>query len=359
MDAAVALAGFVWGWVLPLSLQGLVLLSAAAVLDRLLPGTLWPELRFAALLVLFLRLLLPPAPGAFLPALAAFLPAGPAWLDPGPFDPLEPGTRRLGFLVAGLWSAGGLALVTLEGVRAARRNALWRRARPLGVEAEAALRSAANRMGLRRLPAARVLPGLASPCVFGIPAPRLLLPAELPAAELEPSLLHELAHVRRGDLLVGALISLVRTLFWFHPLVHLGARRLADLGELCCDRTVIRRIGAGVGAYRHALLECAARRHGQALAGLAFVGGSSLLARLAALERIERDRPGLRRTLALFVMLGTFGCALTVGPPAERRAREMAEIITRPPGCLQLRFLIMERMARERRVDPPPTTHHP
>jgi hypothetical protein len=182
------------------------------------------------------------------------------------------------------------------------------------------------------------------------------LPAGLSPAEAEPALLHELAHVKRGDLLLGALTGLVGALYWFHPLVRLAVRRLADLRELCCDRTVARRIGAGLADYRQALLDYAARRHGGELAGLSFVGGSCLLARLTALERAERDRPRARRFAAVLVALTTFGCAAVVGPPAERRAQEMARIISRPPGCLQLRYLIMERMARERRVDPSPPT---
>lgn len=356
MAAAGVLAGFVWGWILPLALQATLLLAAAALLDRLLPRAVWPEVRVAALGVLLLRLLLPPAPGSVFPLLERAWPGGLALFDLAPFDPLAPGTRLLGFAVAAAWTLGCAGVVGLEALRAGRRAALWRRAQPLDAELRAAWHSAGARLGLGRLPEARVVDGLVSPCVFGAWRPRILLPAGLSAAEAEPALLHELTHVRQGDLWLGVLTGLVGALYWFHPLVRLAARRLADLREVCCDRAVARRIGPGLAEYRRALLEFAARRHGRALAGLSFVGGSSLLARLAALERAERDRPRLRRLAALLVALTTFGCAAVVGPPAERRAREMAEIITRPPGCLQLRYLIMERMARERRTAPPPIT---
>lgn len=356
MDALGPLAGFVWAWILPLALQATLLLAAAALLDRLLPRAVWPEVRLAALVVLLLRLLLPPSPGSVFPPLERAWPGGLSLFDPGPFDALAPRTRVLGFAVAAIWALGVGAAVLWEIVRARRRATLWRRAEHLDAGLSAALRAAGNVIGLPRVPGARVVTGLASPCVFGLLRPRILLPAGLSPAEAEPALLHELAHVKRGDLLLGALTGVVGTLYWFHPLVRLAARRLADLRELCCDRTVARRIGPGLADYRQALLNYAARRHGGELAGLSFVGGSCLLARLTALERAERDRPRARRFAAVLVALTTFGCAAVVGPPAERRAQEMAQIISRPPGCLQLRYLIMERMARESRVEPSPTT---
>lgn len=356
MDWTGAIAGFVWGWILPLALQGTLLLAAAGLLDRCLPRAVWPEVRLAALGVLLLRLLLPASPGSVFPLLERAWPGGLSVLDFGPFDALAPRTRIIGFAVAAFWALGVGLTMLQEFVRARRRAALWRRAERLDPGMEAALRAAGRVIGLARLPEARVAAGLASPCVFGLLRPRILLPAGLSPAEAEPALLHELAHVRRGDLLLGALAGVVSALYWFHPLVRLAVRRLADLRELCCDRTVARRIGPGLADYRRALLDYAARRHGRALAGLSFVGGSSLLARLAALERAEHDHPRARRIAAMLVALTTFGCAAVVGPPAERRAQEMARIISRPPGCLQLRYLIMERLARENRVDPSPTT---
>ncbi len=167
----------------------------------------------------------------------------------------------------------------------------------------------------------------------------------------EHALLHELAHVRRGDLPLAAFCGLLRAIYFFHPLVHLAERRLAGLRELCCDRFVARQLGEERVAYRQTLLAFAARRHGEALAALPFAGRSSLLERLRALERAEQrpppaappaHHPGDGRALA---------CAVPLAPPAALGAARVAEMIDKPPGCLQLRFLVMGKMAQEMRAN--------
>jgi hypothetical protein len=156
VDALGPLAGFVWAWILPLALQATLLLAAAALLDRLRPRAVWPEVRLAALVVLLLRLLLPPSPGSVFPPLERAWPGGLS-LDPGPFDALAPRTRVLGFAVATIWALGVGAAVLWEIVRARRRATLWRRAEHLDAGLSAALRAAGSVIGLPRVPEARVV----------------------------------------------------------------------------------------------------------------------------------------------------------------------------------------------------------
>ena len=65
-------------------------------------------------------------------------------------------------------------------------------------------------------------PGLLFVC--GLWGPRLVLPRSLPgslsAADMDQVILHELAHLRRGDLYWGWTIELARILYFFHPLVY-------------------------------------------------------------------------------------------------------------------------------------------
>jgi beta-lactamase regulating signal transducer with metallopeptidase domain len=262
--------------------------------------------------------------------------------------------RGWAIAIALVWLAGALLGLLLLAVRHYRLTRIWRAAAPAGEALEALLAAAAARLGMRRTPALRVASGLGSPCVFGLFRPRILLPPDLSPRMAEHALLHELAHVRRGDLPLSALLGLLRAVYFFHPLVHLAARRLAGLRELCCDRFVARRLGTERTAYRQTLLAFAARQHGEALGALPFAGRSSLLERLRALERAERDRPLLRRGLTALAALLALACAVPLAPSAEAAAAEVAELIDRPPGCLQLRFLVMERMAAEQRLERKP-----
>ena len=341
-----SLAEFFWSQVAPISIQAAILLLAAGLADRLLPRAVWPELRLAVGSILLLKLVLPPAwasPIPFLPAAA--LPSIPS------FGLTEAENwRGLAIGIAIVWLAGVFACLAMGAWRRRHLARVWRAAEPAGAEMEQLLARAASRLGLRRPPPLRIAAGLESPCVFGLWRPRILLPPDLSREVAEHALLHELAHVRRGDLLLAAFLGILRAVYFFHPLVHLAARRLEGLRELCCDRLVARRLGAETAAYRRTLLSFAARRHGEALAALPFAGRSSLLERLRALERAEKDRPMLRRGVTTLGAALALACAVPAAPRAEAGAVEVAELIARPPGCLQLRFLVMERMAAEQKL---------
>ena len=78
-----------------------------------------------------------------------------------------------------------------------------------------------------------------SPSLFGFVRPRLLLPAGLTRdfspEELRYVFLHELAHIKRNDILVGWLMTALQILHWFNPLVWLAAHRMRVDRELACD----------------------------------------------------------------------------------------------------------------------------
>jgi len=52
---------------------------------------------------------------------------------------------------------------------------------------------------------------------------------------------HELAHIRRGDLFWGLIASVVRAVFFFHPLVWWSERQLKLVQEVAADELVIAR----------------------------------------------------------------------------------------------------------------------
>lgn len=87
---------------------------------------------------------------------------------------------------------------------------------------------------------------LRTPALFGFFKPRLLIPSSvvnrLSKQELRMVLMHELAHVRRRDVLLNWLIIGVRALHWFNPFVWLAMRQLRAGRELVCDEMVLVRL---------------------------------------------------------------------------------------------------------------------
>jgi bla regulator protein BlaR1 len=105
---------------------------------------------------------------------------------------------------------------------------------------------------------------LESGSVAGLPAvigwrSRVVLPRDFDqrydSHERQLVLCHEDVHRRRGDLHASALVAALRCLFWFNPLVHLGAGRFRHDQELACDAAVLRRHPQSRRAYGDALLK--------------------------------------------------------------------------------------------------------
>jgi bla regulator protein BlaR1 len=83
-----------------------------------------------------------------------------------------------------------------------------------------------------------------SPGLIGCFFPKLLLPVRSPQAslsdrELRHIFLHELAHLKRGDLFLNWGMALAAALHWFNPVVWYVLRRMRLERELACDSIVL------------------------------------------------------------------------------------------------------------------------
>lgn len=99
-------------------------------------------------------------------------------------------------------------------------------------------------LGLRRAPSLRTSDAIGGPLLLGVIRPAIVLPNSLVhacgPAELRLALTHELAHLRRRDLLWNWLPTLAEVVFFFHPAVWLARREWLLAQELACDETAAR-----------------------------------------------------------------------------------------------------------------------
>jgi bla regulator protein blaR1 len=102
------------------------------------------------------------------------------------------------------------------------------------------------------------------PCVIGVLRPIILMPAalltRLPADQLELVVLHELTHIKNGDLWVNAMQVALEVLLFFHPAVHWISADIRALRERRCDREVLR-LRATPMCYAKTLLSLEEYRH--------------------------------------------------------------------------------------------------
>ena len=101
----------------------------------------------------------------------------------------------------------------------------------------------ARRLGINRTVTLLQSGLVRAPSAFGFLRPSILVPlgilANLPPDQVETILLHELAHIRRGDYITNLLLHLAEAIFFFNP----GLRWVASLTrrerEACCDDMVL------------------------------------------------------------------------------------------------------------------------
>ena len=82
-------------------------------------------------------------------------------------------------------------------------------------------------------------PAVGAPATWGLLKPRIILPPDLPgsvtAKQLQWILLHELAHIRRGDLWVATVQRLVQIVQCFNPAVWIANWMIDQQREYACD----------------------------------------------------------------------------------------------------------------------------
>lgn len=180
----------------------------------------------------------------------------------------------------------------------------------------ALLEQTASELGLKRMPHVLLGPGDSVPMVWGVLRPRLLLPSGFETWSPEKQrgvLLHELAHLKRGDPLALWAAQWVKALHWFNPLVWLTFRALRADQERACDDAVLRH-GVRASDYAQSLLDLSRHNRlapGLSLCALTITRCAPVEARVQAILDPQRRREGLN----LRWIAGLAGCALLITLP--------------------------------------------
>ena len=118
---------------------------------------------------------------------------------------------------------------------------------------QALLRQLAGTIGLQQTPNLVESRAVSTPAVHNFRKPAIILPAGMSQSLTEDQLrhvfLHELAHIKRRDLLVQWFAHVVRAVHWFNPFIWIAVARLRVECELETDILALRHVGE---AHRHA-----------------------------------------------------------------------------------------------------------
>ena len=336
--------------------QVAVLIAIIFAIDLVIKRFAWPQLRYALWLLILVKLILPPSltsPASFtaeIPSLAKrtvniqlaapqinqpiietakhpeYIPAVPqpaeTIISPQPAEPqIQKQSPKIVFakqtpswkVYAALsWLAGVVVLSLWLTIRLKKlRKEHISFPKPVPERFQHLLEETVGKLKLKTIPKVILTDKVCCPAVFGLFKPVLLIPADklssMSRQDTEHILLHELAHIKRGDLIVHAVYMMLQIIYWFNPLLWLIRKQLQNLRELCCDATVARILKEKTFSYRETLLETARQLlaepidPGLGLLGL-FENSNWLVDRLKWLEKKTwKNRP--IRILTIFVLV--------------------------------------------------------
>ncbi len=201
-----------------------------------------------------------------------------------------------------VWLGGAVLMLGRAGWQVAGAERLRRATRPLDDPRVAQLLAEAQRaVRLTRKVRVAVTDKLTSPAVVGVLVPTLILPLSLLTTltpeQLQFVLLHELAHIRRGDYFANLFQLFVEALLFFNPAVWWISQQVRREREACCDALAIELSGAPVD-YAKTLVCVAENSLSHAPAAAPAFGDEREPSSLA--DRVQRLLvPGYRPSLRL------------------------------------------------------------
>ena len=178
------------------------------------------------------------------------------------------------------------------------------------------------------------------PVTWGHWEPKVLLPPASRDWTRERALIvlrHEIAHVRRRDWLIQLFARIIRSVYWFHPLVWIACAQLRLECECACDDAVLR---GGVDGSRYAehLLDLArafVKTRGPAQAA-ALARRSTLEYRVRAMLARGHDRSQLHRASVVALATVMLAAALAAAGYGESANEPPAVASAAPPRRLTL-----------------------
>ncbi|TWU03065.1 Regulatory protein BlaR1 [Symmachiella macrocystis] len=274
-------------------------------------------------------------------------------------------------LLASAWMTGTLLFLTplflglAASVRQARRS--QRMTDPVWTNLCA---EAAARLGLSRSVTLRQTEDGVVPMTSGVFFPVVYLPRDSQhwtAARRRLVLLHELAHVKRWDVLFQALARLACAIYWFHPLAWYALRNVRIESESACDDCVVG-TGERVTDYAAQLIDIArAYRRPRLVSGVAITRSTQLEGRIVSLlDRARSHQPVGKRVArgllagALITVLGL--SVIGVGDRARVSAFERGDTprrdndaVAAPPEDIDREAFAKQRAAQVAALLPPTT----
>lgn len=277
----------------------------------------------------------PAATEAHAPARLARIASAPRSASMWPTIVASAGQGAL--VIAAVWASGVLLVLGGLGWSLLVVRRIVRAARPLEDPVWGSLLvEAADRLGLDETPRLVVARETHMPFGCGVFVPTIVLPETSHAWNQDRRravLLHELAHVRRRDLVGHMLGRIACAAYWFHPLVWMAAKRLRTESERACDDLAVTS-GTHAADYAEHLLDIvtAVRAHATPVAALAMARRNEFEGRMLAILDPELPHTTPSRGQSSLLIAGlVLSAGLVAAAAPVRRAHTVAPVRAQAP----------------------------
>ncbi|HZI99675.1 MAG TPA: HEAT repeat domain-containing protein [Gemmatimonadaceae bacterium] len=238
-----------------------------------------------------------------------------------------------------LWAAVALGLAAWLAYGAFMVRRIVRNAHPLDTsDWLTPLYEVADRLELEEPPRLLGSNEAKMPFACGFLKPTIVLPSDCDtwsADRRRAVLLHELAHVKRRDLIGHTLGRVACAIYWFHPLVWTAAKQLRNESERACDDLALS-CGARASDYAEHLLDIvtSVRRDSTPAVALAMARRKEFEGRMLAIldPELRHSRPSRRQSAALIGSLALIAIVVGAAAPAPRAAEAKMRIATQTPA---------------------------
>lgn len=236
-----------------------------------------------------------------------------------------------------VWAVVVLTIAASLGYAAMLLKRIVNRARPLDSEDWLnPLWEVSDRLSLEEPPRLLRSEDAKMPFACGVFNPTIVLPAECDTWSLDRRravLLHELAHVRRHDLVGHTLGRLACAFYWFHPLVWTAAKQLRSESERACDDLALT-CGARATDYAEHLLDIvtSVRHDATPSVALAMARRKEFEGRMLAIldPELRHSSPSRRQSAALIGSLAMIAVVVGAAAPAPRLPSEASSVAAQP-----------------------------
>ena len=221
-----------------------------------------------------------------------------------------------------LWVMGVLAFLALLVQRARFVRGLIAASVPATAEIAGVLEQCRRQIGVSLKTTVRVSETISSPAVCGLLRPIILIPAalvgKLSAEGLRAILIHELAHIKRADLWVNSIQTLLQVVYFYNPFVWFANSIIRKVCEEAVDETVLVTLGGRAKDYSNTLIDIGETAFWKADLGLRLIGVAESKKALQWRIRHMLTRPIPKTSKLGFVGVATVICIAAILLPMSK-----------------------------------------